>query len=255
MDDAYIASRDPTFLQPAIDGLVGAFERVGLETNTKKTQAMTCTPGNIHLHLLNKSYLRMRTGRTPAADWDACKVTCRECRDDMQASSLSRHLADQHEIYQQKLVADKLLDGREGVVYDVPLGCGKLKCPFPLCKRELASGWMMRRHFRDLHPMDYVVVKKKGRYPRCPGCGMQVDPRYPVHNNTKECRMGTVRRHQRDMAVQSALALRQQFTVHGDALERVKVLWYLGRLLSQDDDDIQAVRNQLRKARGTWARI
>jgi len=57
------------------------------------------------------------------------------------------------------------------------------------------------------------------------------------------------------MAVRSALALRQQFTVHGDVLERVEVFRYLGRLLSQDDDDIQAVRSQLCKARGTWARI
>ena len=31
--------------------------------------------------------------------------------------------------------------------------------------------------------------------------------------------------------------------------------WYLGRLLSQDDKDIQAVQSQLRKARGTWARV
>ena len=67
--------------------------------------------------------------------------------------------------------------------------------------------------------------------------------------------MGTARRHQRDMAVRSALALRQQFMVHGDVLERVEVFRYLGRLLSQDDDDIQAVRSQLCKARGTWARV
>ena len=84
---------------------------------------------------------------------------------------------------------------------------------------------------------------------------MQVDPRVPTHINTKECRIGTARRHQRDMAVCSALALRQQFTVHGDVLERVEVFRYLGRLLSQDDDDIQAVRSQLCKARGTWARV
>ena len=38
-------------------------------------------------------------------------------------------------------------------------------------------------------------------------------------------------------------------------LERVEVFQYLGCLLSQDDDDIQAVQSQLRKARGTWARI
>ncbi len=67
--------------------------------------------------------------------------------------------------------------------------------------------------------------------------------------------MGMARRHQWDMAVRSALALRQQFTVHRDVLERVEVFRYLGRLLSQDNDDVQAVRNQLCKARGTWARI
>jgi hypothetical protein len=71
VDDAYLASRDPVFLQRAIDGLITAFERVGLETNTKKTQAMTCTPSTIRLQLPTDSYLWMHTGRTPAAEWDA----------------------------------------------------------------------------------------------------------------------------------------------------------------------------------------
>jgi hypothetical protein len=35
----------------------------------------------------------------------------------------------------------------------------------------------------------------------------------------------------------------------------VEVFKYLGRLLAQDDDDLQAIRNQMRKARGTWARV
>jgi len=77
VDDAYIASRDPVFLQRAINGLVSIFERVGLETNTKKTQAMTCMPGTIRLQLPTESYLWMRTGRTPAAELDARTVTCR----------------------------------------------------------------------------------------------------------------------------------------------------------------------------------
>ena len=45
MDDGYIASRDTEFLQEALDILVETFKRVGLTTNTKKTQAMVCTPG------------------------------------------------------------------------------------------------------------------------------------------------------------------------------------------------------------------
>ena len=143
VDDAYIAARDPIFLQQAIDILITTFERVGLETNTKKTQVMTCTPGKIQLQLLSNSYQRMLAGRTPAANWDARTVTCRECRKDMQASSLGCHLADLHKIYQQQVVAEELLEGREGVTYKVALGYGKLRCPFPLSKGELASGWMM----------------------------------------------------------------------------------------------------------------
>ena len=73
---------------------------------------------------------------------------------------------------------------------------------------------------------------------------MQVDPRYPRHQFTKECQVGVERRKQREAAVTSALALRQQFSVHGEALERVEVFKYLGRLLAQDDD-----------VRGTWARV
>jgi hypothetical protein len=53
----------------------------------------------------------------------------------------------------------------------------------------------------------------------------------------------------------SALALHQQFTVCGDVLKRVKVYQYLERMMAQDDDNTQALRAQLWKARATWARV
>ncbi len=53
----------------------------------------------------------------------------------------------------------------------------------------------------------------------------------------------------------SALALCCQFTVHGDALEKVEVFKYLGRMMAQDNNNVQAMRHQPRKARGTLARI
>ena len=62
MDDGYIASRDTEFLQEALDILVETFKRVGLTTNTKKTQAMVCTPGKIRLQLPTDSYRRLREG-------------------------------------------------------------------------------------------------------------------------------------------------------------------------------------------------
>ena len=50
-------------------------------------------------------------------------------------------------------------------------------------------------------------------------------------------------------------ALQQAFTAYGAELERVEVFKYLGRLLAYDDNDAQAVRGNLKKARGVWARL
>jgi hypothetical protein len=108
VDNAYIAARDPVFLQWAIDGLVITFESVGLKTNISKMKAMICTPSNIRLQLPANSYWRMRTGPMSAAKWDTCIITCRECGKDMRAGSLSPHLADLHKIYQ-------VLNRHEGV--------------------------------------------------------------------------------------------------------------------------------------------
>ena len=55
--------------------------------------------------------------------------------------------------------------------------------------------------------------------------------------------------------MKSALALQQQFSVNGEVLKCVEVFKYLGRLLAQDGDDIQAIRTQLRKAHATWAQF
>jgi hypothetical protein len=62
------------------------------------------------------------------------------------------------------------------------------------------------------------------------------------------------RTHQ-DLAVLVALALRKLFHVEGELLEKVDLFWYLGRILAQDDDDIRAVRQQIKKAKGIWARV
>ena len=55
-DNGLIASRDPDFLQQAFDVLTGLFDRVGLQTNTSKTETMTFLPGAIRRCLLEDSY-------------------------------------------------------------------------------------------------------------------------------------------------------------------------------------------------------
>jgi hypothetical protein len=82
---------------------------------------------------------------------------------------------------------------------------------------------------------------------------MQVHPLYPCHWLSKECQVGVERWQQQEAAVTAVLALHQQFTIHGDVLERVENYKYLRRMMAQDNNDTQAVRAQLRKAHATRA--
>ena len=75
------------------------------------------------------------------------------------------------------------------------------------------------------------------------------------HRSTKNCREGTERKTQHKAAVDAARALEQSFSAYGEELERVDVFKYLGRLLAYDDNDVQAVRNNIKKARKCWSRV
>jgi hypothetical protein len=107
----------------------------------------------------------------------------------MKAGSLGCHLAEVHDIYQQTVVTEDLMEDQPPTTYTANAGLHNrdLSCPFPKCESQLQDGWMMRRHFRDVHPLDLVVVPKEGKYGQCEQCRMQVNPLYPHHRLSKEC--------------------------------------------------------------------
>ncbi len=45
------------------------------------------------------------------------------------------------------------------------------------------------------------------------------------------------------------------FHVEGEVLEKVDLFHFLGQILAQDDDDVRAVRQQIKKAQEIWARV
>jgi hypothetical protein len=191
-----------------------------------------------------------------AGEWDSRMVVCRQCNALVKASFLRRHLAQQHDTYQVVVVLEDYLVPRVGVRYQAhPRHNGRIPCPVPECPGELRDGWMLQRHFWDLHPFDRVVVLTEGSFSQCKQCRMQVNPAYPRHIRTKECGVGMDQRLQRELAISLALALRREFNVNGTVLEPVEVFKYLGCLLAQDDDDAQAIWQQMRKARGVWAQV
>jgi hypothetical protein len=150
-----------------------------------------------------------------------------------------------------------LLEEQAGVHYRANPGGWKdpIQCPYPGCPGMLSTPYMLRRHFWDLHPKDKVEILREGSFQQCERCMMQCNQRYPWHIHTQVCFLGAEQWTQRDSAVTAALALCKLFHVEEELPEKVDSFQYLGRILAQDDDDVRAVRQQIKETQGIWARV
>ena len=87
-------------------------------------------------------------------------------------------------------------------------------------------------------------------YPMCHNCGMHVSSVTVSRQQTKYCGEEYVWKMRHEAAANSRLTLEQKFTAYIEKLKRVKVIKYLGWLLSYNDNDTQAMRgNPGKKAR------
>jgi hypothetical protein len=78
----------------------------------------------------------------------------------------------------------------------------------------------------------------------------------PAHEGSKTCRRMTAQRVQHRVAADGTRAAALRFTAYGtDELRNVERFKYLGRVLSHDDNDVPAMRRNLKRARGTWTRV
>ncbi len=185
--NSYIASRNAEFLQEALVILVETFKHIGLATNTKKTQAMICTPGKIRVELPTDSYKRMREGVATGEELRR-SVVCLVCNKALQARSLRPHLSSSHNIHQQVVIADPLLEWA-GVRYRADPGGWKdpIQCRYPGCPGVLSSPYMLRRHCWGLHPKDTLEISREGTFLWCEHCTMQCNLQYPRHIHTQVC--------------------------------------------------------------------
>ncbi len=94
VDDAYLASPGPDFLQRVLDILVNLFAHVGIETNVQKMQTMICTPERICIQLPKDSYAWMHGGLTLAGEWESWMVISCQFNALVKASSLRGHFAE-----------------------------------------------------------------------------------------------------------------------------------------------------------------
>ena len=117
----------------------------------------------------------------------------------------------------------------------------------------------MRKHFRDRHPNDLVIIPEEGSepFPQCDRCGLQVSPHAVRmgHLGSAMCLQGQQLRRRRRAARLAHEARSVTFTVNGVQLRKVDQFKYLGRPLSFRDSDMPAMYKNLGKARKMWAKL
>ena len=164
-----IASSDPQWLQWAFTQLVGLFDRVGLNTNTKKTVSMTCRPCTAEGNRSEKAYGRFMTGEgLTFRERKRERVECRDCGKEMAAGSLDSHCMSQHGKARERRwkQTDAATGGREGgepQIYwtEFPKG-GTKACPVQGCPGRDVTWMAMRVPLWRQHVRDIVTILEEG---------------------------------------------------------------------------------------------
>ncbi len=224
MDDGVLSARDSVWLQSALDVLITLFEQVGLKTNTKKAQVMTCIPGKIRESLSKEVYHNSRLGLLSSTDRKRLRVKCDICSERLQASSLQSHLKTQHDVYRSFALNWELTEVMPTMFCtQLHTASGEYACPVPGCVVTANTGYNLRHHLMMHHPTHTVIIPKEGSLPllRYHLCGMQTpaESLSKGHTQTELCWDLCAWKRQHAAARDSQLALEMQFTAYGKELE------------------------------------
>jgi len=262
-DDGRLAGEDPVSVQTAIDIITDLFLRVGLHMNAAKTKAMTSLGAKAPRRQSSKSYERRLTGEGETyRERVAQRSACPECGKLITRAHLNSHLRYVHHKIgahgSQILSPSPTRDVPRTYVINIPDPKTPVSCPVALCDfwTPAANGReRMREHFAYRHTADTITIPQELPKVRCHRCQKFVTNAGEQHAKTKSCRLGAIRHSNRVAAEKQRLAQDIRFNVGGVEIEAVDSFRYLGRMLSTDDSDWEAVRHNLAKARTRWGRV
>jgi Reverse transcriptase (RNA-dependent DNA polymerase) len=256
-DDGMVGARDADWLEHSFGVLVGFFARMGLECNTRKTEAMTCLPGYIAQPRSEVAVRRRQEGQGDSfRERRRQRVECELCGVALAQGSLNHHRLRMHGLV---TVTDNVGPPSPPVSYAVsfPATLRSRTCPVEGCREKLCNRDSLRRHFVHRHYADTLCILEEGSVPlpKCELCGMHIKQPAPRHRTSQTCRDGQIRRAQREAREMVRQARERVFRVNGVPLQRVDTFKYLGRPLASTDDDWPAIHGNLTKARKRWGMI
>jgi hypothetical protein len=148
VDNGLVQSRDPVWLQSALNILVTLFESIRLRTNPDKMKIMMCIPGNIRVAHTEEAYHMQQYGPVnPTAKryWVECNI----CGVSLAAGSLCSHMEMQHDTYWSFVLKWELTNEREAVIYQATTDAttGTIFCLVPACVGIVGSEAALQSHF------------------------------------------------------------------------------------------------------------
>ena len=140
-----------------------------------------------------------------------------------------------------------------------PTKGGRRQCPVEGCPGVSATRAAMRVHFVHRHVHDTVVILEEGNLPlpRCPRCDLQVSRKAlnGRHLETNQCKTGAERKLRRLAEEDVETVTEKALHAYGKKMRAVTEFWYLGRVMTNTENDWPAVAGNLRKAQVSWGRL
>ena len=259
-DDGLLQHHDPVALQKDLDCIIELFGKMGLKPNATKTKFMIVRGAPAPRAKTRTEYNKRKNGRNKhpfsasGQEWRKLKTTCNVCGAVITNASLKRHMEQQHSIINTNRYICR--EVQETGRYSLTFQKGKTnKCPVPQCTGGGRDKFGIYRHFCFMHPRADIVITEDGILPKCSLCGMRVSGDISKHQTSYTCKKGSYRRQNEIKQDQQFQANNVKFYIGGEELERVHHFKYLGRILTENDDDTMCIEGNLKKARGQWNSI
>jgi Reverse transcriptase (RNA-dependent DNA polymerase) len=267
-DDGLIAAHDPIYAQSVLDLFVHNFQRFGLRINHQKTETMTLLGTKPVHNISHQAYSRMitRTGTTNNKKIQKQVTACNYCNTNVQQSSMKRHQQSQSCMQIQKqmpknqpalclpFTVEEELEPQTHIISIRQQQ--QTACPHPNCPYITHKGDIVRKHFRNCHPEDSVIIEQEGLLPHCPNCGIfQSNAHTPQHKASLECKKGITTKKKKLQETLQTAATHVKFFLGQEQIQKKPQFKYLGRIITEQDIDLAAAENQLESAQRSWLKI
>jgi hypothetical protein len=260
-DDGVITSSNAQELQHLLDIITNAFGRVGLQMNVKKTKTMIMEGW--------KCTQRNRGGKNEPSYRDRMKETmkCPVCETEIKKNSFKKHILTKKCMTIERL--QNITADNNNIIIPICQPCDNpdvqnismdgtndATCIVPNCTYTTNSPACMRYHFRNMHNNDTIIVTQEGRLNQCDKCGLFQKSVGIKHQQSKSCKSHAEKRELLKKQMENTrLASETIFTILNEPIENVPDFKYLGRTVTNTDDDNNAVDQNIKRASITWGRL